>query len=78
MPLYVECLSHSASMKADVMWSVMWSVKQQQGSEGELESNQGDKTNACNLKMISLALTKNSLNTDQSSIDRISSTIIVH
>ena len=67
MPLYVECLSHSASMKADVMWS----VKQQQGSEGELESNQRDKTNACNLKMISLALTKNSLNTDQSSIDRI-------
>ena len=40
MPLYVECLSHSASMKADVMWS----VKQQQGSEGELESNQRDKT----------------------------------
>ena len=32
---------------------------------------QRDKTNACNLKMISLALTKNSLNTDQSSIDRI-------
>ena len=30
-----------------------------------------DSINACNQKMISLALNKNSLNTDQSSIDRI-------
>ena len=68
MPLYMECF---VTLSEHESWcNVKYRSEARKWRRTGIKPSR-DSINACNLKMISLALNKNSLNTDQSSIDRI-------